>query len=383
MGNTQNDNDYLKFYKENNISPVNQDISDAELHYKRRQKLYRQLGIPTFAFDGAEMLEVGPGGGHNALAPIHWGICHLDLVEPNHVGVAKIRKLFEEKQIEEARYSIYEERIEEFESTREYDVVIAEGFLGYVPNAAEICKKLGSLCRRGGVISITCSDDICIFPELMKRIAGWAMTSGIEKLDDKVKALIPVIKPQLDSLRGVSRPAKDWIEDNIFNPAFSNGYSFSMRDALEVFEGFDLLGASPSLFTDYSWYKDVWFDEKAEYLDQFNRKRMSLVMAGLNEQTPPEDHNEKLVWLFKTIKKLENDYEKTLDRTKITELYDLMSANEIAVECMDESFRKVFHESIDMIGDLEKGSTPDFGKYPALFKAFGRGLQYMSFMKKG
>lgn len=56
-------NVFLEYYGEHQISPVKQDISDLEIHYNRRKKLYRQCGIPTIAFRNAKILEVGPGGG--------------------------------------------------------------------------------------------------------------------------------------------------------------------------------------------------------------------------------------------------------------------------------------------------------------------------------
>lgn len=60
-------NEQLEYYLKHNISPEHQDISDLKIHFERREKLYRQCGIPGLAFRNAEILEVGPGGGI-----IHW-----------------------------------------------------------------------------------------------------------------------------------------------------------------------------------------------------------------------------------------------------------------------------------------------------------------------
>ena len=376
-------NDYIEFYGKNGITPVHQDVSDLELHYRRRQKLYRQCGIPTIAFNGAQMLEIGPGGGHNALAPVHWGIGHLDLVEPNHAGVDSIKYLFDKQGIAKDKYTIINSQIENYETDKRYDIIVAEGFLGYVSNAADICRKIMPLCREGGVIVITCSDDVCIFPELIKRLIGQIISSDEKTLEGKVNRLIPIFEPQLNSLRGVSRPVKDWIEDNILNPAFANGNSFSISDAIEVFDGFDILGGSPSMFTDYSWYKDVWVDEKRDCRDQFYRKRMALVMAGLPEQILEEDDCNKLFETFSHIKKLENDYENKSDIKIVGELADYMNSNRDLVAIMGGNLLAVYEESISVINALSKGEKPDLELYPNLFKAFGRGLQYMSFMKVG
>lgn len=56
-------NKILDFYREHKISPVHQDIQDFNYHCRRREKLYRQLGMPTQLFRNADVLEVGTGGG--------------------------------------------------------------------------------------------------------------------------------------------------------------------------------------------------------------------------------------------------------------------------------------------------------------------------------
>ncbi|MBQ8691940.1 MAG: hypothetical protein IJ520_02215, partial [Synergistaceae bacterium] len=87
-------NEYIEYYGENNISPVHQDISDFDIHMKRRKKLYRQLGIPVKLFRDAKILEVGPGGGYNTLCFFKWGAKHIDLVEPNIAGIEDMRENF-------------------------------------------------------------------------------------------------------------------------------------------------------------------------------------------------------------------------------------------------------------------------------------------------
>ena len=88
-------NDFLDYYNKYQISPVKQDISDLEMHYQRRKKLYKQCGIPTIAFRNAQILEVGAGGGYNTLAFFHWESGHVDLVEANPWGRKDMEKLFE------------------------------------------------------------------------------------------------------------------------------------------------------------------------------------------------------------------------------------------------------------------------------------------------
>lgn len=66
-------NKFIEYYGQHGISPVKQDITEINKHYARREKLYRQLGIPCIAFEGKRILEVGPGSGYNTLALFFWG----------------------------------------------------------------------------------------------------------------------------------------------------------------------------------------------------------------------------------------------------------------------------------------------------------------------
>lgn len=67
------DNKFIEYYGNHEISPVKQDLSDLKAHCAKREKLYRQLGIPGIAFEGKKILEVGPGSGYNTLASILLG----------------------------------------------------------------------------------------------------------------------------------------------------------------------------------------------------------------------------------------------------------------------------------------------------------------------
>ena len=66
-------NKFIEYYGKHEMSPVKQDLSDFNRHCAKREKLYRQLGMPVIAFEGKRILEVGPGSGYNTLAFILWG----------------------------------------------------------------------------------------------------------------------------------------------------------------------------------------------------------------------------------------------------------------------------------------------------------------------
>ncbi len=378
------ENDQLKYYGERNISPERQDIDDIDLHYARRNKLYRQCGVPEIAFRDAEMLEVGPGGGYNTLAYFQWGCKHVDLIEANPQGIKDMQQLFAEKKISENKYEIFDSTIEDYHTERKYDIIVAEGFLPNIDNQKEVVDKLKGLSNTKGIIVVTCVDKVGFFIEIMKRLVGVVTTRHISLFEDKVKYLTDFFKPQLAKLRGMSKLPEDWVKDIIVSPVINNGIELSLGQAIQYFQDdFEILGTSPQMFTDYSWSKDVWYDYKKDYLEQFSRKRLSLLMAGMPEIIVPFDDAQTLVKCFEDIKDAEVEYENTLDMKKIDDIIRIMDSTEnLLRKYFVDDFINVFDEIKDVLLCLQRNEEADMEKYPNFFKAFGRTQQYISFVKK-
>lgn len=377
-------NDQIKYYGEMNISPERQNIDDIKTHYARRAKLYRQCGVPEIAFRDAEMLEVGPGSGYNTLAYFYWNCKHIDLVETNPQGIKDMKRLFAERGIPENKYHIFDGIIEDYCTSREFDIIVAEGFLPIVDNKKEIIDKLKKLVNEKGIIIITCVDKVGFFIEVMKRLAGVSLARNISSYEEKVQYLTDVFKPQLAKLRGMSKLPEDWIKDIILSPVINNGLELSLAQAIEYFqEDFEILGTSPGMFTDYSWSKDIWYDYKKDYLEQFDRKRLSLLMAGMPEIILPVDIASFLVKGFEDIKDLEAEYEGTLHMSSIHAIVNRMESMEKFIkQYFADDFIKCFSEIKDMILRIKDCEEVNMEKYPHFFKAFGRTQQYISFAKK-
>ena len=377
------ENDYLIYYGEKEISPVHQDISDIELHYERRRKLYRQLGIPLLAFRHASILEVGPGSGYNTLALFNMstGGGHVDLVEANPQGICDMEALFPKYGIDPCRYSMHPCKIEEFCSDQQFDIVIAEGFLQNLSNQEDIIEKLLSLTKPGGIVVVTCTDDVSMFVEAIKRLIGCILTKDVESFEEKTEILVKAFAPQLQTLRGVSRSARDWVQDQLMNPAGINGCEMSLLDAMDMFgDRVHVLGSSPGMFKDYSWYKDVWFDVKEDFRQQFRRKRLSLLLAGMPEVVLDTGLVDDLAGCFKRIKGMAASYENEPEEGLLDEIRAILKQIETDVNDIDDAFATVFHEIQCLLEDAIVG-TVDMGKYPHFSSAFGRTQQYIAFEK--
>lgn len=377
-------NDFLEYYGKHNISPVKQDISNMELHYERRKKLYRQCGIPALAFRNADVLEVGPGGGYNTLAFFHWNSKHIDLVEANAQGIKDMQELFARQNISQDKYEIFSCKIEDYQTDKKYDIVIAECFLSNIYNQQEVISKLQEVTADNGIVVITCSDDVSFFIEIMKRLVGRVIVADISEYNEKVKYLSKLFAPQLAKLRGVSRSPEDWVRDQILNPATVNGTELTLMQAIDYFgDSFDVLGCSPRIFTDYSWYKDVWYDYKADYKEQFAQKRLSLLMANMPEVILPIDQADILVKHFENVKRFESEYEQTLDIEKVSSIVEEMNAMEEILNLgINENFIFVFYEIKEILKCILNDETINMDNYSHFFSSFGRTMQYISFVKK-
>lgn len=375
-------NAFLEYYGEHHISPVNQEIKDIGIHYERRKKLYRQCGIPTITFKDKEVLEVGPGGGYNTLAFFHWGISHADLIEPNAKGREDMEVLFTQQGVLPEKYDIFPCVIEDYFTEKKYDIIIAESFLQHLSNQQEIINKLKDLVVGDGIIVTTCTDEVCLFIERMKRMIGLSIVKNIDNYEDKVNYLVEIFGPQLKRLGGVSRPAKDWVQDTIFNPTMYNN-TMSMVRVIDFFGNeYDILGSSPNIFTDYSWYKDIWVDYKEDYKSQFSEKRLTLLMANMSEIILPSQQVNNIVEHFEAIGDMAMQYEKTFDDKYLCDIRKYM--NEIAdvISILGKDFMKVFCDIKDAVDALQIKETIDFEQYPYFFAAFGRTQQYIAFVKK-
>ena len=322
-------------------------------------------------------------GGYNTLAFFHWGCRHIDLVEANATGISDMRNLFEEKKIAKNIYDIIPCKIEEYHTDKKYDIIIAEGFLHFLSDQQVIIDKMKKLINKNGIIVITCSDHASLFIEDMKRIIGLRLAKDRSGYEEKVQYLTKLFAPQLAKLKGVSRSAKDWVQDMILNPVISSNTELSMATAIRYFEkDFDVLGSSPVMFTDYSWYKDIWYDYKENYIEQFEEKRHSLIMANMPELKLTLEQSEILTDQFQKIREIASCYEKDYDSQYLREILGELDLIETYIKYFDQEFIDVFCDIKDALTKILETGFLEMDNYVHLYSAFGRTQQYMSFIKQ-
>ena len=370
---------FIDFYAGNGISPVAQDISDLARHFRRRDSLYRFLGLPPSFVRGRSAIEFGPGSGHNALFTASLGPSRYVLVDANPKGLSDTRRLLGEHRLD-GPCEIVESLFEDFASDERFDLVLAEGLLSFQRAPEALLAALARFVRPGGLLFITTMSPLSYLAEIARRLMRDALVAPNAPPEEQLAALRPLLAPHLAHLPGRSRPLDDWLLDNIVQPIYGELLSAPRAIAALAAE-FDLHGGSPRYFTDLRWYKDVAGEDRgfnavgvAEY------RRRAANMADCRLDLPPHDE------AFGAA--LERDAEAVWTAMQALELEGRKAAFEDAVcgiEQIAERLTSAAPETAAAFAEAAErlaagGPFEDMTRFPALW---GRGQQYLSFIRRG
>jgi ubiquinone/menaquinone biosynthesis C-methylase UbiE len=251
---------YLDYYTSRGIIPVHQDLSDLKAHFNRRSGLYRSLGIVPGLLAGKAIIEIGPGTGDNALHTASLAPAEYVLIDGNPESIRALRA----KQASGAltgSVSINERDILGFRQDAHYDVVLCEGVIPIQVDPAGFLRHIARLAKPGGVVVLTTVSATSVLAEVCRRMFKPLVAAQISSFDAQVEFLTDFFKPDLESLKGMSRGHRDWVLDCIMHP-WGQGRLFSIPDAIDAIgEQFDFHGASPNFVTDWRWYKTMVEDD--------------------------------------------------------------------------------------------------------------------------
>jgi len=374
-------NPFVKFYGENNISPVRQNIDDLSKHFLRRENLYRTIGLAPFSFRERRILEVGPGGGYNFLHLFAQG-ADVDFVEPNLTAQLELGELLAKHGIARDRWTLFGDVVEKYETSKTYDVVLAEGFIPGLYHRDQVILKLKSLVSEGGVIVVTCVDELSLFFEHLKRMVAYRLISGMTEFESKVRKLVEAFESHYLSLGHVSRLVQDWAIDAFLNPA-GYGEMFGIDNCIQEFgDSFDFLGSSPSMFTNYSWYKDTHYNHYLNVLEQFSIKRHALLLFDLPESTRKASENEKLVELATKIRTMAKKIQDNNEEISFNKIIVMLADFKVRAFDIDPRIPKIIDETVFLL-QKDALEAEDIRKAKNFGTAFGRGQQYVTLVKRG
>lgn len=375
-------NDYIDYYKKNKISPVRQDINDFDKHLLRRTSLLRQLSIHPSMIENKDILEVGPGGGYNALANHAMNPKSYTLVEPNEVGFKELKENFS-KQTDSNNIFFHNCLLEEFTPNHQFDIVFCEGLVQGLENKNEFIKLLAKNIKRKGILVFTVADEITIFFETIRRYLANELTKDISSFDKRIEILVDLFSKDLNSLVNMTRRHDDWCADLMCDALYN--HTISIKEAIELLkDAFFFLGSSPRIFQDFRWYKNIPHTPKEyneEFVEQFDTMRHSLISSKLPFSKRESNLNNELsqlcksfIQIIKALDKNTNEYSKK----------DLLSNIENIAKNLKNYNQDIDNALIEFIDLLKKETlnVEDIKKLLFLPYIFGKGQVFLSFERE-
>lgn len=375
---------FVDFYKQEKISPVSQDISDLEKHFRRRNALYRHLGIVPAFVRGRRVLEFGPGSGHNSVHTASLEPGEYVLVEANPTGIANMRALFEEHSADAGRLRIVESYIEDFQDENRFDLVLCEGLLPTQERPADMLRHVGSFTAPGGVLAITCIDAVSYLAEQLRRLAASLLTGSAESPMEKVAILLPIFSPHLATIDGMSRPHEEWILDNIVQP-FQGGRLFGLDEAIDALEDtHSFYSTSPRFITDWRWYKKITGGPR-EFNDWGRQAYFANLHNFLDSRTSPvPGESSRNLELLERCGSVFADiiaFDTSRDEAVLARLTGNLEGITRIVELFSAETGDSLRRFLGVIEKLRRGEVPlesDWGSFAGFF---GQGQQYASFIR--
>lgn len=134
-------------------------------------------------------------------------------------------------------------------------------------------------------------------------------------------------------------------------------------------------------FTDYSWYKDLKYNERDHISKQFQKKHNFMLAEG-EERLMSEQENSKLCNILYNIKENTKEYEQTNEQDLIEKV--IKSLNEILElkEYFNSNLCLFIEETIEILERFLHNEEIDYVSYQSFYYVVGKIQQYLSMVKK-
>jgi 2-polyprenyl-3-methyl-5-hydroxy-6-metoxy-1,4-benzoquinol methylase len=267
---------FIDFYTEIGFAPTGQQPDISQKHKENRTNLYRKLGLHSQTFKSANVLEIGPGSGENAIDLLNRGISSLTVSDGAQVVLDKLKLVLEENV--PIKYEICDSQ-KSSPSKEFFDIVICEGVIPLQINPSMFFQNVCQRVAPGGIVLITTMDSISSLSEVLRRIISFKiMAQGAKDL----KNIVDFFRKDFEQLEGMTRTAENWVLDSILNPWI--GKMFSISDALLAApKNFRPISMTPNLHLDQEWYKNP--NDNASERDSWIRSYRENCHQLINFQT--------------------------------------------------------------------------------------------------
>ncbi len=251
------DRPFIDFYGQRGIIPVHQDTRDLAGHYRRREILYRHLGLTGHNVTGKRVIEFGPGTGDNARYTASLGPALYRLVDGNPASLAALRDKVAAGDLP-AKVEIVAADITQYRDEAGYDLVLCEGVVPGQKDPAAFLRHIAGFAAPGGLLVITTVGAVSYLAEICRRLLlPFFRARHPDDEEALVTALRDFFAPGLATLPGMSRDHRDWVLDNILYDWTAHGL-FPLEQAIAALPpGYEVMATSPRILQDWRWYKQA------------------------------------------------------------------------------------------------------------------------------
>ena len=386
MDNIVESRPYLDFYQKHDVSPVVNE-TDFDKYFYQREMLYQTLNINKLIVEGRNILEFGPGNGINSIYTMSLKPKSYYLVDGNPTGIKNLKHNFLRFYPSFCNYHIVDSLIEVYASNQKYDLVICEGLPPNQKDPPKFSSLVASHVKSGGLYLITCHDVISNFSEILRSFIAHLLSKHITSFKNKVDFLVYFLRDDLSCLKNMSRTRQDWVIDNVLNTEFwKDSQLFSIEEAVITHQNdFIYYSSSPRFYQDWRWYKDMSENTIAynnRVVDQYTTCKHNLIDWRLNHGPRSVEENRKLSDICSAVKGSIRTYMgcPSDDRFEVVESA-LFNAEKV-VGLLSEDLRLAIRAYRETLRYAYNGDTKKADGYTHFQNWWGRGMQYISFIKR-
>jgi len=375
--------DHLEFYLEHGISPVHQNISNLSKHMERRNSLYRYLGLPSSYFAGKKILEVGPASGHNSLYVAACNPDEFDLLEPNPVAVNEALELYRYFNVLHTTPNVISQTLEKFEKDQTYDVVICEAWLGISDHERRLMKKLAGFVKKEGVLVTTLASPVGYFFNMVRRLLANQFFSIADDFEEKSEKLLSAFSPHLETLKDMSCPHIDWVQDSLLNPGFLTMHPNPTTFIEDIGQNYSIYNSYPRFSSDWRWYKALYGEKKKinnVFLQNFSENIHNFMDYRFIFNQRSSKLNDELQELCFELRNVVSRLEEEKPSNSVSEAAAIIGKVKKNIAGLERSLEK----SVDEVLFIIKNNQIDLKSVSKLkyFKeCFGRELLYVSVLR--
>ena len=376
---------FVDFYNKHNVIPTRQNIKNFNQFLHQRNYLYTTLGIPLAHLKNKKILEFGPGGGWNAIATSFYKPDLYVFVDNSKASLNELKK----RKINARKIKIVKSDIFKFKSKKKFDLLIIEGTIPNQLYPKKMLKHVSKFVTNNGILITTTTSGTSLLSEFCRRIFRNYIYENEKYFDKRVNLAEKIFKSHLKTLNVQTRPTKDWVIDVIMQPqSGKDKIIFSMKDSLKVLKKkFDFFGSQPKFLLDDRFYKQVKFPESFTnklFFDQFEYMELGMIdyrVPLTNYISVNNKSLKKIKLLCNKVCKLHNSIIEKKSYKSLNKLLKLLKqiSNLLPKEnnLTKKSISNFISDFPQFINDGKiSGRFKDFSKW------WGRGQQYISFIKK-